>query len=132
MSARQNPCRRAEAELLAYGLGLPLTDIAPPGRDLDFFRYLRVAGKGFAVLGERDERPDELILTVKLPISAGMVADLPFVQESSGWHKRHNWVTARFGPEDDVLAEMETLKAWMRQSYLAVAPRRLARQVAGD
>jgi hypothetical protein len=61
-----------------------------------------------------------------------MVADLPFVRESSGWHKRNNWVTANFGPEDDVLAEMETLKAWMRQSYLAVAPRRLARQVASD
>ena len=132
MSTPQNPCRRAEAELLTYGLSLPETDLAPPRRDPDPFRYLRVAGKGFAWFGGRDEHPDELILTVKLPISAEMVAGLPFVQESSGWHKRNNWVTARFGSDDDVLAEMETLKAWMRQSYLAVAPRRLARQVAGD
>lgn len=132
MNAPLNPCRKAEAELLAYGLGLPQTDLAPPGRALDSFRYLRVAGKGFAVLGERDERPDELTLTVKLPISAGMVADLPFVRESTGWYRRHDWVIAHFGPDDDVLAELETLKAWMLQSYLAVAPRRLARQVAGS
>lgn len=132
MSAPLTPYGQAEAELLAYGLSLPETDLAPPRRDADPFRYLRVAGKGFAWFGGRDEHPDELILTVKLPISAEMVAGLPFVQESSGWHKRNNWVTARFGPEDDALAEMETLKAWMRQSYLAVAPRRLARQVAGD
>lgn len=132
MSAPLTPCRQAEAELLAHGLSLPETDLAPPRRDADPFRYLRVAGKGFAWFGGRDEHPDELILTVKLPISAEMVADLPFVQESRGWHKRNNWVTARFGPGDDVLAEMETLKAWMRQSHLAVAPRRLARQLAGD
>ena len=132
VSAHLNPWRQAEAELLAHGLSLPETDLAPPRRDADPFRYLRVAGKGFAWFGGRDEHPDELILTVKLPISAEMVAGLPFVRESSGWHKRNNWVTANFGPEDDVLAEMETLKAWLRQSYLAVAPRRLARQVASD
>lgn len=132
MSTPQNPCRRAEAELLTYGLSLPETDLAPPGRDLESFRYLRVAGKGFTVLGERDERPDELTLTVKLPISAEMVADLPFVRESTGWYRRHNWVIAHFGPDDDVLAELGTLKAWMLQSYMAVAPRRLARQVSAN
>lgn len=132
MSTLQNPCRRAEAELSAYALSLPETDVAPPGRSLDYFRYLRVAGKGFAVFGARDEEADELTLTVKLPISADMAADLPFVRESTGWYKRHNWVIAHFGPEDDVLAELETLKGWILQSYLAMAPRRLARQVAGD
>ncbi|MFM8819931.1 MAG: hypothetical protein ACKOD3_05225, partial [Phenylobacterium sp.] len=71
-------------------------------------------------------------LTVKLPVSAEMAAELPFVRESTGWYRRHNWVIARFGPGDDVLAEMETLKGWILQSYLAMAPRRLARVVAGD
>lgn len=132
MSTPPNPCRRAEAELLAYGLSLPETDLAPPGRALDDFRYLRVAGKGFAVFGERDEAPDALTLTVKLPVSAGMVADLSFVRESTGWYRRHDWVIAHFGPGDDVLAEVETLKGWMLQSYLAMAPRRLARRVSGD
>ena len=132
MSAHQNPCRQAEAELSAYALSLPETDVAPPGRSLDSFRYLRVAGKGFAVFGERDEPVDALTLTVKLPISAEMAADLPFVRESTGWYRRHNWVIAHFGPEDDVLAEMETLRGWILQSYLAMAPRRLARVVAGD
>ena len=130
MSAPRNPCRQAEAELLAHGLSLPETDLAPPSRAGDHFRYLRVAGKGFAVFGERGEAPDALTLTVKLPVSAGMVADLPFVRESTGWYRRHDWVIAHFGPGDDVLAELETLKAWMLQSYLAVAPRRLARQVS--
>jgi hypothetical protein len=43
VSAPLTPYGQAEAELLAYGLSLPETDLAPPRRDADPFRYLRVA-----------------------------------------------------------------------------------------
>jgi hypothetical protein len=90
---------------------------------------MRVAGKGFAVFGDRGETADDFTLTVKLPISADMASHLPFVRDSRGWYKRHNWVIAHFGPDDDAFAELDTLKAWMRQSYVAVAPKRLGRLV---
>jgi len=38
---------------------------------------------------------------------------------------------ACFGPGDDVFAELDTLKAWMLQSYVAMAPKRLGKLVAG-
>lgn len=116
----------AEAELTAFGLSLPETDIAP---GFGTTRYMRVAGKGFAVFGDRGVTADDFTLTVKLPISADMASHLPFVRESRGWYKQHNWVIAHFGPDDDVFAELDTLKAWMRQSYVAVAPKRLGRMV---
>jgi hypothetical protein len=36
---------------------------------------------------------------------------------------------ARFDPDDDILAELDTLKAWVKQSYVAVAPKKLGRVV---
>lgn len=45
-----------------------------------------------------------------------MAQDLYFVRESKGWFKQHDWVIARSGPDDDISAEMPTLKAWMTQS----------------
>jgi hypothetical protein len=39
-------------------------------------------------------------------------------------------VTAHFDADDDILAEMETLKGWLKQSYVAVAPKKLGRMVA--
>lgn len=123
----QTPHQRAEAELTAFGLTLPETDVAP---GWGVTRYMRVRGKGFAVFGDKDEPLDELTLTVKLPISADMVADLYYVRESKGWYKQHNWVIAHFNPEDDILVELDTLKAWMKQSYVAMAPRRLGRMIS--
>ena len=123
----QTPHQRAEAELTAFGLSLPETDVAP---GWGVTRYMRVRGKGFAVFGDKDEPLDELTLTVKLPISAEMVADLYYVRESKGWYKQHNWVIAHFNPEDDILVELDTLKAWMKQSYVAMAPRRLGRMIS--
>ncbi len=58
--------------------------------------------------------------------------DLYFVRESKGWFKQHDWVIARFEVDDDILAEMETLKAWLVQSYCAMAPKKLAKLVRGD
>lgn len=123
----ETPHQRAEAELTAYGLTLPETDAAPGWA---FTRCLRVRGKMFVVFGDKAEPLDALTITVKLPASYEMVQDLPFVRPGSPWYRRHQWAIARFGPDDDILAERDTLKAWLRQSYAAVAPKRLALLVA--
>lgn len=118
------PHQRAEADLTAYGLTFPETTAGPgwvPTRAL----YMRK--KMFAVFGAKGEPLDALTLIMKLPISAEMAEQLPFVRPAKGWYKQHNWVTAHFGPDDDVLAELPTLKGWLKQSYIAVAPKKLGK-----
>ena len=121
------PHQRAERDLTAYGLTFPKTSVGP---GWTITRALYVGKKMFAVFGEKGEPLDALTMIMKLPVSAEMAEELPFVRPARGWHKQHNWVTAHFGPDDDVLAELETLKGWLKQSYLAVAPKKLGRIVA--
>ncbi|MEP7210339.1 MAG: MmcQ/YjbR family DNA-binding protein [Alphaproteobacteria bacterium] len=120
------PHQTAETELTVFALSLPETDVVP---GIPPTRYMRVKGKGFCVFGGKGEPADALTIIVKLPISAEMVQQLYFVRESKGWYKQHNWVIAHFGPDDDILAERDTLKAWIRQSYIAMAPKRLGKMV---
>ena len=126
---RRTPHPRVESELTAFGLTMPETSAGrgwPPTRALYFRR------KMFFVFGDRREPEGALTMIMKLPVSAEMVQDLYFVRESKGWFKQHDWVIARFGPDDDIIAEMPTLKAWMTQSYCAVAPKKFARLVRGE
>lgn len=120
------PHQRAEAELTAYGLTFPE---ATPGQGWAALRALDVRRKTFALFGAKGEALDALTIVMKLPISAEMAEDLPFVRPARGWYKQHNWVTAHFGPHDDILAEMDTLKGWLKQSYVAVAPKKLGRML---
>lgn len=121
--------QKTEAELTAFGLSLPETSI---GRGWATTRVLKVRSRMFFVFGDRNEQPNELTIIVKLPISAGMVQDLYFVRESRGWFKQHDWVIAHFDAEDDVLAELPTLRGWMTQSYCAMAPKKLAKLAPGE
>ncbi len=126
---RRTPHQRVESELIVFGLTMPETSAGrgwPPTRALYFRR------KMFFVFGDRKEPEGALTMVMKLPVSAEMVQDLYFVRESKGWFKQHDWVIARFGPDDDIIAEMPTLKAWMTQSYCAVAPKKFARLVRGE
>jgi len=120
------PHQRVEAELTAHGLSFRETT-ADPGWQTT--RALYVRKKMFAVFGEKGQSLDALTIIMKLPISAEMAEHLPFVRPARGWYKQHNWITAHFGPEDDILSEMQTLKGWLKQSYIAVAPKTLGRQL---
>jgi hypothetical protein len=122
------PHERAEADLTAYGLTFPETVVGPGWQTT---RALYVRKKMFAVFGAKGEARDALTLTMKLPISAEMAEELYFVRPARGWYKQHNWIIAHFSAEDDVLAEMATLKGWLKQSYVAVAPKGLGRMVGG-
>lgn len=113
-----------EAELTDYALRWPETDAVPAWPPL---RTLRVRKRSFCLFGAKGETADALTITVKLPLSFDMVQDLPYVQESRGWYRQHRWAIARFGPDDDIRAELETLQAWLRQGYQAAAPKRLGR-----
>jgi hypothetical protein len=123
----RTPHQRAEADLTKYGLTFPETTNAPAWPPT---RGLYVRKKMFCVFGEKAQALNALTILMKLPISAEMAEELPFVRPARGWFKQHNWVTAHFGPDDDVLAEMETLRGWLKQSYIAVAPKTLGRALA--
>lgn len=118
--------QRAEAELTEYGLTFPEAVLS---RGWATLRALDVRRKTFVLFGAKGEPLDALTIIMKLPISAEMAEELPFVRPAKGWYKQHNWVTAHFGPEDDVLAELPTLKGWLKQSYAAIAPKTLGRMV---
>lgn len=122
----RTPCQSAEAELTAYGLTFPEVNLGPGWQTT---RALYVRKKMFCVFGAKGEPLDALTLIMKLPISAQMAEELAFVRPAKGWYKQHNWVTAHFGPGDGVLAEMGTLKGWLKQSYLAVAPKKLGKML---
>ncbi len=122
----QTPHQRTEAELTAYGLTFPETNAGPAWQTT---RGLYVRKKMFAVFGEKAQPLNELTMIMKLPISAEIAEELPFVRPARGWYKQHNWVTAYFGAGDDVLAEMDTLRGWLKQSYIAVAPKTLGKRL---
>src|SRR5437868_5990515 len=106
-SRLQTPHQRAEAELTAYGLTFPE---AATGKGWATLRALDVRKKTFVLFGAKGEPLDALTIVMKLPISAEIAEGLPFVRPARGWYKQHNWVTAHFGPDDDIVVELPTLK----------------------
>ena len=108
--------KKAETALRAYALGFPAAIEEFPWNE----RVIKVSGKIFVFLGEIEST---LRVAVKLPVSAEMALTLPFTSPTGYGLGRAGWVTARFGPEDDV--PIDLLKQWIAQSYRAVAPKKL-------
>lgn len=117
---RNDPLAQAENELRDLALSLPEAHEAFPWGH----RALKVRAKAFAFLVLEE---DSLSLSVKLPGSASDALELPFVEPTGYGLGKSGWVTARFGPGDDV--PLARLGAWLRESYRAVAPKKLAAQV---
>ena len=75
-------------------------------------------------------KPDgDLSLSVKLPTSATMALGLPFASPTGYGLARGGWVTARFGGGHKPSLPM--LKAWIEESYRAVAPKKLLAELPG-
>ncbi len=121
------PHQRAEAELTKYGLTFPEAAL---GQGWASLRAIDVRKKTFVLFGAKSEPLNALTIVMKLPVSSEMAEELAFVRPAKGWYKQHNWTTAHFGPDDDVLAELDTLRGWLKQSYIAVAPKKLSREMA--
>jgi len=117
---RHDPLTAAEGELRDAALAFPETaEDFPWGH-----RAIKVKGKAFIFMALED---DSLSLSVKLPASAAQALELPFTEPAGYGMGKHGWVTASFGPGDDV--PMELVRAWLAESYRAVAPKKLAAQV---
>jgi predicted DNA-binding protein (MmcQ/YjbR family) len=101
--------------------------LAYPGAHEEFpwgERVIKVKGKVFVFLG-RDG--GGLGLSVKLPTSRLMALGLPFTAPTGYGLGKAGWVSAQFGPRDK--PPMAVLKAWIDESYRAIAPRKLVAQL---
>lgn len=109
-----------------YALSLPAaTEDHPWGETV-----AKVQGKVFVFLGRPDpvDGVDRLGFSVKLPDSGAAVLTNGWASPTGYGLGRAGWVTVRVTAEQ--APELETLYAWIRESYRAVAPKRLGRQVA--
>ena len=99
-----------------------------PGAHEDFpwgERVVKVKGKVFLFLGGKDS---DLSLSVKLPSSGLIALGLPFASPTGYGLAKSGWVTARFGPKEK--PPLDVLRAWIDESYRAVAPKKLVATLA--
>jgi predicted DNA-binding protein (MmcQ/YjbR family) len=111
-----------QAILRAFALGYPgATEEFPWGE-----RVIKVKGKVFVFLGRDDEG---LGLSVKLPRSRLMALGLPFASPTGYGLGKSGWVSVQFGPREK--PAMDLMRAWIDESYRAVAPKRLIASLPG-
>ena len=109
-----------ELELRDHALTYPeVTEDHPWGH-----RAMKVKEKVFVFLGG-ESSANELSLSLKLPSSRDVALDLPFAEPTGYGMGKHGWVTARFSKVSDV--PMDLLKAWMDESFRAIAPKKLVK-----
>jgi predicted DNA-binding protein (MmcQ/YjbR family) len=113
--------RDAEAALIAFASTLPGAWEDHPWDHT----VLKVGKKIYVFFGGAAGSDDELSITVKLPISAEMALTLPYVSPAGHGLWKAGWVNVsqRTGDEFD----FETIRAWIVQSYRAVAPKKLVK-----
>ena len=108
--------------LRAFALGYPGAQEEYPWGE----RVAKVKGKVFVFLG-RDE--EGLGLSVKLPQSRLMALGLPFASPTAYGLGKSGWVSVQFGPKEK--PPLDLLKSWIDESYRAVAPKTLLKQLDG-
>jgi predicted DNA-binding protein (MmcQ/YjbR family) len=104
--------------------------LAYPGAHEEFpwgERVIKVKGKVFVFLGRDDQG---LGLSVKLPQSRLMALGLPFASPTAYGLGKSGWVTVQFGPREK--PPMDLMRAWIDESYRAVAPKKLVASLPGE
>jgi predicted DNA-binding protein (MmcQ/YjbR family) len=107
-------------DLAAFCLSLPEAYEDHPWGETVF----KVRKKIFVFLGLPEKG---LNVTVKLPQSGWPALQLPFVKATGYNLGKSGWVTASFAEGEEVPYDL--LKAWIIESYRAVAPKRLGQTV---
>ena len=106
--------------LQQFALGFPqAVEEAPWGH-----RAIKVRSKTFVFLVADDAG---LSVSVKLPHSAAEALTAPFSEPTGYGLGRSGWVTARFGMDET--PPLEDLRAWIDESYRAIASKRLVKRL---
>ena len=85
---------------------------------------IKVRGKTFVFM--RDD-PSEFSVTTKLPQSREFALEYPFTAPTGYGMGKSGWVTSRFAPKDK--PPIDVLEAWIAESFRAVAPKTLLKQL---
>ena len=120
MTDRASVADRDESSLLDFALGYPESRLEFPWGE----RAVKVNKKVFVFANVID---DSLGISVKLPQSAQAALQYPFAKPTGYGLGKSGWVTARFAPREK--APLQMLRAWIDESYRAVAPKRLVAQL---
>lgn len=88
---------------------------------------VKVRKKAFVFLSGEELYEGKLGMTVKLPVSGEMVLGLPYVERAGYGLGKSGWVTMRLGARDPIDRGM--FESWIDQSYRALAPKTLSKQV---
>lgn len=113
--------QEAYEALRALGLSLPeAVEEFPLGHCA-----LKVRKKSFAFLNLED---GSFSLSVKLPTSRDFALILDFAEPAGYGLGRSGWITSRFADGDEI--DLDLLGRWMRESYRAIAPKKLGAALA--
>jgi predicted DNA-binding protein (MmcQ/YjbR family) len=117
LATKEKLVKRPDAVVLrAFALAFPEAYEDSPWGE----RVAKVKGKVFVFLGMGG---DTLGLSVKLPQSGMLALGLPFASPTGYGLGKAGWVTAKFGKGEK--APVDLLRAWIEESYRAVAPKKL-------
>jgi predicted DNA-binding protein (MmcQ/YjbR family) len=119
-----SPVRRVRAELREFALGLPEAHEDLPWGE----RVAKVKKKVFVFLGR--DMDTHLGLSVKLRASHQSALAMPFTQPTGYGLGKSGWVSAKFDASSQ--PSLELLRAWVKESYCAVAPKSLAALVSSS
>jgi predicted DNA-binding protein (MmcQ/YjbR family) len=103
--------------------------LAYPETKEDFpwgYRALKVKKKAFVFMGAEEGMTS---MSFKLPKSAKTALKHSFTEPTHYGLGKHGWVTATFDSGDDL--PMDLLRRWIDESYRAVAPKTLVKQLEG-
>jgi predicted DNA-binding protein (MmcQ/YjbR family) len=115
--------KQSEAELIAFAATFPGAWEDHPWDHT----VMKVGAKVFVFFGGAAGPPDTLSLTVKLPISYEMALTLPYVTPAGYGLWKAGWARLSQVTGDDF--DLATMRAWIEQSYRAVAPKKLVKQL---
>jgi len=87
---------------------------------------VRGSGKVFVFMGRHDGR---FSITTKLPVSGAAALSLPFAKPTGYGLGKSGWVSAGFASDDDVPEGL--ILEWIKESYVAVAPKKLSKSLDG-
>ena len=108
--------KKLEQSLKKHALSYPeVTEDHPWGHSA-----MKVKGKAFVFLSLEE---DEVSISFKLPNSRDIAVDLPFTEPTHYGLGKHGWVTAHLRLKDK--PPVDLIKAWIDESYRAIAPKKL-------
>jgi predicted DNA-binding protein (MmcQ/YjbR family) len=113
---RAKKAKGVEAELRKFALSFPEAREDFPWGE----RVIKVKGKVFVFMGAPD---DGIGISTKLPESAAAALTLPFASPTPYGLGKSGWVSARFAADEQ--PPVDLLKIWIRESYRAIAPKKL-------